>query len=90
MAITFNALSCQQKSLDLILGEAGMLDVAKQIHYLGLAMQVVDDFWVRGRGQPKQHVGISGQHPCQFFNHLWPWRTLFATLDAAQIGGRDA
>ena len=53
-------------------------------------MKVVDNFRVRGRGQTEQHVGISGQHLGQLLDYLWPWRTLLATFDAAQIGGGNA
>ena len=90
MGVGLDAFGCLDEALDLILGKAGFLDVAKQIHDFRLVMKVVDNLRVRGRGQTEQHVGIGGQHLGQLFDYLWPWRTLLATLYAAQVGGGDA
>ncbi len=49
MSIGLDAYGCLDEALDLILGKAGLFNVAKQIHGLGLIMKVVDNFRVRGR-----------------------------------------
>lgn len=90
MSVGLDAFGSLDEALYLILGKAGFLDVAEQIHDLGLVMKVVDDFWVRGRGQAEQYVGISRQYFGQLLDYLWPWRTLLATFDAAQIGWGNA
>ncbi len=90
MSVGLDAFGCLDEALDLILGKVGFLYVAEQIHDLGLVMKVVDDFRVRGRGQTEQYVGIGRQYLGQFLYHLWPWRTLLATFDAAQIGRGNA
>ena len=77
-----NAFGCLNEALELILGKTGFLDIAEQIHNLGLVMKVVDNFWVCGGGQAEQHVRIGRKYLGQLLNYLWSWRTLLATFDA--------
>lgn len=58
MCVGLDAFGCLNEALDLILGKTGFLDIAEQIHDLGLAMEVVNNFRVRGRGQAEQHVWV--------------------------------
>jgi hypothetical protein len=51
MTFALDAFGCLDEAFDFILMEAGFLDVAEQIHDLGLVMKIADNFWVRGRGQ---------------------------------------
>lgn len=51
MTVGLYAFGCLEEAFDLILTKAGFLDVPKQIHDLGLAMEVVDNFGVCGRRQ---------------------------------------
>ena len=70
MSVGLDVFDCLDKTFDLILGKAGFLDVAEQIHDLGLVMKVVDDFRVRGRGQAEQYIGIIRQQFSQLFDYL--------------------
>ena len=78
------------KAFYFILCKIFILEKAEQIHNLGLIMKIVNNLRVCGRGQTEQHVGIGSQHLGQLFDYLWPWRTLLATLYAAQVSGGDA
>lgn len=83
MRVGLDAFGCLNEALELILGKAGLLDIAEQIHDLGLVMKVVDNFRVRGRRQTEQHVRVGRQYLGQLLDYLWSWRTLLATLNAA-------
>jgi hypothetical protein len=90
MTVGLDAFGCLDQAFDFIFTKAGFLEVAEQIHDLRLVMKVVGNFWVRGRGQTEQHVRVGRHYLGQFLDHLWPRRTLLATLDTAEVGGGNA
>lgn len=47
-ASRLDAFGRKNKALDFVLTKAGLLDVAKQIHDLGLVVKKADNFGVRG------------------------------------------
>ena len=80
MTVGLDAFGCLDKACDFILGKAGFLDVAEQIHDLGLVMKIADNFWVRGRGQAEKHVRVGRHNLGQLLDYLRPRRALLAGL----------
>lgn len=52
-------------------------------------MHVLGEVWVGALRKPEEVVRIATEECRQPFDEIWAGRVLFASLDAAEVGGRN-
>lgn len=79
-------LSRVQQLLNVLRCKSCILKESKQMHCVGVLVEVVNDLRVSGRGEPEKDIGIGGEGFCQRLDNLGTWWAFFTPFDTAKIG----